>query len=283
MPSDPSLRLRITAKGGLRCFRWLHHAEPLYLLASFAILCATIQSENVAMNTPDTSPRALTGIASMATRQLLAELARMHAAAGGVQLALESVGGVDAARRVQAGESFDLVFLASDAINKLINSGHVVAGSRVDLVRSQVALAVKSGALAPSIATELEVKQAVLAATSIGYSTGPSGTALLALLERWGILTDVQGKLRQAPAGVPVAAMVARGDVALGFQQRSEMIDAPGIELIGDLPSDIAIVTVFSGGVCAASERADEASALLAAFAAPIHEASKLKHGMAAT
>jgi molybdate transport system substrate-binding protein len=218
----------------------------------------------------------------MATRQLLAELAGVNASAGGTPLVLESVGGVDAARRVQAGEPFDLVFLASDAIGKLIASGHVIADSRVDLVRSQVAVAVMSGAPAPSIATEADVRQAVLSAASMGYSTGPSGGALLALFERWGVLAQVQGKLRQAPAGVPVAAMVARGEVELGFQQRSEMIDAPGIQVIGDLPAEIAIVTVFSGGVCSASTRSDEARALLSIFAAPIHAAIKLQHGMAA-
>ncbi len=233
------------------------------------------------MTSSDTSLRSpLRGISSMATRQLLGELARVNVSAGGTPLELESVGGVDAARRVQAGEAFDLVFLASDAIAKLIASGHVLADSRVDLVRSQVAVAVKTGAATPSIATEADVRQAVLSAESVGYSTGPSGTALLASFERWGIMADVQGKLRQAPAGVPVAAMVASGEVALGFQQRSEMIDAPGIQVIGDLPVEIAIVTVFSGGVCAASKRRDEASALLAVFAAPAHAAIKLRHGM---
>jgi len=225
----------------------------------------------------------LRGISSMATRLLLTELARVHALVGGTPLALESVGGVDAARRVREGESepFDLIFLASDAIAKLIASGHVLADSRVDLVRSQVAVAVKVGAPEPNIATELALRQAVLSAASIGYSTGPSGTALLALFERWGIMADVQGKLRQAPAGVPVTAMLASGDVTLGFQQRSEMIDPPGIQVIGDLPVEIAIVTIFSSGVCSASKRGDEARALLSAFAAPIHAAIKLQHGMA--
>ena len=235
------------------------------------------------MNSGDTSTQlSLSGISSMATRALLAELARMHAVAGGTPVALESVGGVDVARRVQAGEPFDLVFLAADAIAKLIASGHALADSRVDLVRSQVAVAVKAGAPVPGIATELAVRQAVLSATSVGYSTGPSGTALLALFERWGILAEMQGKLRQAPAGVPVAAMVANGEVALGFQQRSEMIDAPGIQVVGDLPAEIAIETVFSGAVCSASKRGDEARALLSEFAAPAHAAIKLHHGMAA-
>ncbi|MBC7711410.1 MAG: substrate-binding domain-containing protein [Rhizobacter sp.] len=218
----------------------------------------------------------------MATRQLLTELARINAINGGTALALEAVGGVDAARRVQAGEPFDLVFLASDAMAKLIKSGHVLPDSRVDLVRSQVAVAVKAGAQLPSIATEAEVRDAVLSAASVGYSTGPSGSALLALLERWGIMAEVQMKLRQAPAGVPVAMMVASGDVALGFQQRSEMIDAPGVQVVADLPAEIAIVTVFSGAVCSTTKRSDQARALLSAFAAPIHAPIKLNHGMTA-
>lgn len=235
------------------------------------------------MNSFDSPSRpALTAISSMATRQLLAELARVNVESGGIPVALESVGGVDAAKRVAAGEMFDLVFLASDALAKLVAGGHVLADSRVDLVRSQVAVAVKAGMAAPAITSAAEVRNAVLQAASIGYSTGPSGTALLALFERWGITAEIKSKLRQAPAGVPVAAMVANGDVALGFQQRSEMIDAPGINVIGDLPAEIAIETIFSGGVCAASTRVAEARALLAAFAAPTHAGIKTKHGMAA-
>jgi len=235
------------------------------------------------MNTFDSSSRpALTAISSMATRQLLAELARVNVESGGMPVALESVGGVDAAKRVAAGEMVDLVFLASDALAKLVAGGHVLADSRVDLVRSQVAVAVKAGMAAPAITSAAEVRNAVLQAASIGYSTGPSGTALLALFERCGITAEIKSKLRQAPAGVPVATMVANGDVALGFQQRSEMIDAPGITVIGDLPAEIAIETIFSGGVCAVSTRVAEARALLAAFAAPTHAGIKTKHGMAA-
>jgi molybdate transport system substrate-binding protein len=242
-----------------------------------------VRRENVVVNFSDASLRQpLIGISSMATRQLLAELARVNALAVGTALALESVGGVDAARRVQAGEPFDLVFLASDAIAKLVNSGHVIKDSCVDLVRSQVAVAVKSGATVPSIATAADVRQAVVSAASVGYSTGPSGSAMLALLERWGILAEVQSNLRQAPAGVPVAAMVASGEVALGFQQRSEMIDAAGIQVIGDLPAEIAIVTVFSGGVCSVSMRGAEARALLLEFTSPRYAAIKFQHGMAA-
>jgi len=225
---------------------------------------------------------ALRGISSMATRQLLADLAAACQAAGGPALVVESVGGVDAARRVREGEAVDLVFLASDALAKLAVTGHVLADSCVALVRSQVAVAVAAGATAPDISNADAVRQAVLQAASVGYSTGPSGTALLALFDRWGILDNVQPKLRQAPAGVPVAAMVSRGDVELGFQQRSEMMSAPGIAVIGDLPPEIAIETIFSGGVAALAARPVEARALLQAFADPGMNACKHRNGMTA-
>ena len=123
----------------------------------------------------------LKAISSMATRQVLAELADAWQRRSGEIVAIESVGGVDAARRVQAGEPFDVVFLAADAIDKLAAAGRVVPGSKVDLFRSPVAVAVRAGSVHPDIASEAALRQAVLEAPSIGYSTGPSGVALVKL------------------------------------------------------------------------------------------------------
>ena len=159
----------------------------------------------------------------MATRQVLAQLAQAYEQRSGRPVAIESIGGVDAARRVAAGEAFDFVVLAADAIDKLIGGGSVAAGSRVDLVNSGVAIAVQAGAPQPDVSTEEALKRAVLAAPSVGYSTGPSGTALLKLFERWGIAAQMQERLKQARPGVPVGSMVASGEVALGFQQLSEL------------------------------------------------------------
>jgi molybdate transport system substrate-binding protein len=225
-----------------------------------------------------TSP--LRGISSMATRQVLADLAAACRAASGREVTIESVGGVDAARRVQAGEAFDAVFLGSDAIDKLLASGHAVAGSRVDLVRSGVAVAVKAGAVRPDIGSEDAVRQAVLAAPAIGYSTGPSGTALLQLFQRWGIADQVRDRTVQARPGVPVGSMVASGEVALGFQQFSELKDLAGIDVVGPLPRTIQITTVFSGAVCATSTQPDAVRALLAFMASPATADMKRRHGM---
>jgi molybdate transport system substrate-binding protein len=220
------------------------------------------------------------GISSMATKLVLADLAQAWQHGGGQAVAIESVGGVDAARRVQAGEAFDVVFLAADAIDKLIASGHVLSGSRVDLVRSGVAVAVRAGAPRPDIASEEAVRAAVLAARSISYSTGPSGVALARLFERWGIAEQIRGRIVTAPPGIPVGSLVARGDVELGFQQLSELMNLEGISVLGPLPPAIQIITTFSGGVCAASGRPQAVRAMLAAMQAPATAGIKRRHGM---
>jgi molybdate transport system substrate-binding protein len=221
------------------------------------------------------------GISSMATRQVLAQLAQAYAQQGGPRAEIEAVGGVDAARRVQAGEAFDVVVLASDAIDKLAATGKVLAGSKVDLVRSGVSVCVRAGAAQPDLASEEAVKQAVLAAPTLGYSTGPSGTALLQLFERWGIAGQVKDKLVQASPGVPVASLVAEGQVALGFQQLAELIHVQGIAIAGALPEPIQITTIFSGAVCAASQQPDAVRALLAFMASPATAQAKQRQGMA--
>jgi len=222
----------------------------------------------------------LQGISSMATRQLLNELAQAYGQRTGRKVAVESVGGVDAVRRVAAGEAFDFVVLASDVIDKLAAGGQVVAGTRVDLVDSSVAVAVKAGAPRPDISSEEALKRAVLAATTVGYSTGPSGVALIKLFERWDIAQDLQGKLVQAPPGVPVGSLVARGQVALGFQQLSELIHLEDITIVGPMPLAVQINTVFSGALCAASTQAEAVRELLAFMASPDAVPAKRRNGM---
>jgi molybdate transport system substrate-binding protein len=220
------------------------------------------------------------GISSMATRQVLAELADLYRERTGDDVAIESVGGVDAARRVQAGEAFDVVLLASDAIDKLVASGGAVPGSKVDLVRSPVAVAVGAGTPLPDIASEQALRAAVFAASTIGYSTGPSGMALLHLFERWGIAAEVKDRLVQAPPGVPVGTLVAQGAVALGFQQLSELIHLDGIAIAGTLPEPVQIITVFSGAACSTSAQPDAVRRMLSFMASPEAAAAKRRHGM---
>ena len=216
----------------------------------------------------------------MATRQLLADLAHIYHQQTGLDVDFESVGGVDAAKRVQAGEAFDVVALASDAIDKLIAGGHLVAGSRTDLVRSGVAVAVRAGASRPDVATEQALRSAVLSARSVGYSTGPSGVALAALFERWGIAEEIRPRIVLASPGIPVGRLIAEGEVELGFQQYSELMHLPGIDILGAMPAGCEIVTTFSAGICATSSQADAVRALLAFLSSPAAADAKRRNGM---
>jgi molybdate transport system substrate-binding protein len=219
-------------------------------------------------------------ISSMATRELLAELAAQHEQSSGQRVVAEAAGGVDVAKRVSGGEAVDVVVLASNAIDKLIAEGRLFADSRVDLVRSSVGVAVRAGAPQASIVTEADVKALVLASPTLGYSTGPSGVYLERLFERWGILEQIRSRIVVPPPGVPVGSLVADGRAALGFQQLSELTNLPGITVLGPLPDAIQSLTVFAGGVSTNSAAPAAARALLRHMASPDVATLKQRHGM---
>jgi len=222
----------------------------------------------------------LTAISSMATRQVLVELAGSYEERTGLPVAIRPMAGVEAARLARSGEPSDVIILASSVMEALEAEGHVTAGTRVGFARSGMAVAIRSGAARPRILDEDSVKRAILDAPRIGYSTGPSGDHLVRLIERWGIASAVLPRLRQAPPGVPVGAMLARGDADLGFQQLSELLDVPGIEILGPLPPEIQAVTVFAAGIAHASELREDARALIAYLASRDAEAAKRRYGL---
>ncbi len=216
----------------------------------------------------------------MATRQLLVELGASYSASAGTAVDFIAVGGVDAARRVQAGEHFDVVVLAADALDGLIAAGHLRADSRRALVDSAVAIAVPAGVPAPDIGSEAALRRCVLTARRIGYSTGPSGAALLRLFERWGLGETLAERLLQARPGVPVGGLLASGEVDIGFQQLSELQGLDGVQVLGGMPPGLEIVSAFVGAAGSGSDRAEAAQALLDFMAAPAHAALKRRHGM---
>jgi molybdate transport system substrate-binding protein len=199
-------------------------------------------------------------ISSMATRHVLADLGSAAVAAGLPEVELESVGGVDAAQRVADGEQLDLVFLAQDALQRLADAGHVEAESVTPLMLSQVAVAVPSGSDEPAshgggyaFPDAAGLRAALQQAGRIGYSTGPSGVALVKMIEGWGLGEELGDRMVRARPGIPVARSLAEGEVDLGFQQLSELVGQAGVRILGVLPPDSAIDTVFGGAVATAS------------------------------
>src|SRR5262249_38074969 len=145
----------------------------------------------------------LRGISSMATRQILAELASAYAASTAEKVAIESVGGVDAAKRIRAGEAFDFAVLASDALGELERDGCIVPGSILGFAQSPMAMAVPAGARRPATLDEAAVRAAMLAARAIGISTGPSGSHVVKLVRDWGLEGELSNRIVQAQPGVP--------------------------------------------------------------------------------
>ena len=165
--------------------------------------------------------------------------------------------------RLQRGEAADVVIMVGEALDPLIAQGKVVAGSRVDLARSYIAMAVRAGAPKPDVSTVDAFKRTLLDARSIAYSDSASGVYLSTVLfQRLGIWEQIKDKSRMIPAE-PVGGVVARGDAEIGFQQLSELIPVRGIEIVGLLPTATQKVTVFSAGIVAGAHEPVAAKALV--------------------
>lgn len=222
----------------------------------------------------------LTCLSSMATRTLLAALARDHELRTGHAVTLQAMGGVDAVKRVRAGEEADVIVLADAAMRALEAEGLVVAGSLAPVARSGMAVAVPDGAPLPDLADEAGLREALRAAGRVAYSTGPSGEHLLRLVAGWRLEEDMAGRLVQAPPGVPVATLLATGQADIGVQQLSELIGQAGIAIAGPLPADVQLATLFTAGVARASRSPAGAAALVATLASPEGAGAKLACGL---
>jgi len=172
-------------------------------------------------------------------------------------------------KRISGGEVVDIIIIAAPNIDKLIQEGKLIAGSRADIAKSGVGIAVRTGLPKPDISSAEAVKRAVLAANSVAYSSGPSGFYVADLLKKMGIADQIKDKVRQPPSGVQVGELVARGEADLGFQQISELIHVKGIDYLGPLPADIQNMTVYSAGLHMAAPAPDAARALVKFLTAP--------------
>lgn len=222
----------------------------------------------------------ITVLATPGIKEAYVELAPLFEKAGKHKVTTTWAGTADVMKRMKAGEVFDAVILASDSLEDLIDTSRVMAGSRSDVARSLVGVGVKAGAPKPDISTTDAVKKALAAAKSVVISSGPSGVYLNTLFDKLGVMAELKPKLKVTPSGVAVGDWLAKGEGELGFQQVSELIHYPGVQFVGALPQDIQKVTVFSGGVPAASREPDAALAFLQFLAAPQHQAVLKKHGL---
>jgi molybdate transport system substrate-binding protein len=177
------------------------------------------------------------------------------------------VASVQMMSRLKGGEAVDLVILSAASLDELRKAGIVT--ERTDLVKSGIGVAVKAGAPRPDISSGAAVKRAVLAAKGVAYSTGPSGLYLVGLFQRMGIADQIKHKVTQTQ-GQPSGGVVARGEAEIAFQQISELLPVPGIELVGPLPPDIQEITIFAAGLHAHAKSPDAAKALVKFLTSPV-------------
>jgi molybdate transport system substrate-binding protein len=219
-------------------------------------------------------------LSSAALHEIGLELIPQFEKSSGHKVSVTWTGTAKIKQQIAAGEVFDLVIVGAPEVEKFIAEGKMVAGSRVDLARSGVGVAVKAGAAKPDISSGEAVKKAMLAAKSVAYSTGPSGVYVQALIAKLGIADEVNPKAKQTAPGTRVGQYLARGEAELGFQQISELIHEAGIDYLGPLPPDIQHYTNFSSGIGSGSKEQAAAKALQAFLSAPAAAGAIKKNGM---
>jgi len=222
----------------------------------------------------------ITVLATPAIKEAYAELVPVFEKQSGHRVATTWVGTAVLAKRLNEGEVFDAVVCASNLLEELTDSGKLMAGSRSDVARSLVGVAVKTGAPRPDFGSEDALKQTLLKARTIGISTGPSGVYLNQLFQRMGVLEEIKPKFKVPAPGGMVAELVAKGEAEIGFQQVAELVNKPGVAYVGALPDSLQGITVFSGGVHSGSNEPEAARAFLRFLASPEHAAVLTKHGL---
>ena len=225
-------------------------------------------------------PTEIKVLSSIATREAYLELVPQFESASGHRVSTTWAGTTAIMQRMAAGETYDLVIISSSELDELTRQGKIVSGSRVDLAKSGIGIAVRAGAPRPDIRSATALKQALLAAKTVGYTSGPSGVYMAGLIDRMGIAAAVKPKHRGVPSGGTVGTIVATGEAEIGFQQISELVHIPGIDYIGPLPPDVQCVTIFSCGVQTGATQPDAAKALVAFLTTPAAKKVMTKHGL---
>jgi molybdate transport system substrate-binding protein len=219
-------------------------------------------------------------LSTQATEEAYKELVPQFEKASGHKVTTIFTGTLGVMKRLSDGESYDLLIMSRQSIDELAQSGKVVAGSRTDIAKSGVGVAVGKGKPKPDISTVDALKKSLLAAKSIGYSTGPSGIYVVSMFQKMGIADEIKNKLKQTPTGVFVGSIIASGEAEIGFQQVSELSFFPGIDYVGPIPAEVQLITVFSAGIPTGTKQADAAKALVSFITAPAAGAIFKKHAL---
>jgi molybdate transport system substrate-binding protein len=217
-------------------------------------------------------------------KEAMLELTPAFESANGAKLSVTYGSTKNIVDDMNAGANADLVILTAEAVDDLIRQGKVKAGSRADLARSGIGVAVRKGAPKPDISTSEALKRALLAAKKVSYSrVGASGIYFAnTVVPKLGLTEEMKSRAAIPEAGTFVGTLLARGDADIGFQQISELMPVAGIDIVGPLPPDLQKMTVFSAGICSNTKAADAASALVKFLVAPDALPVKKKHGLEA-
>lgn len=240
-----------------------HSTEVNVKLGFLLIAAASIFHFNTA------SAAEITVLASGATKEVIVELLPPFEKSSGHKVAMTWTGSANIKKRIAAGEVYDLVIVDGPLIDVFSKEGKVAAGSRTDLMKSGVGAAVRAGATKLDIGSSEALKKTLLAAKSIGYSSGSSGAYVMSLVERMGIADQVKPKMKQVPSGTRISSMIESGEVEIGFQQISELIHEKGIDYLGPLPAEIQNITVYSIGLHTGAKEPEAAKALIKAITGP--------------
>ena len=216
-------------------------------------------------------------MSSIATREAYLELVPRFERETRVEVRTSWVGGAEIAKRLRAGATPDLVIMAAAAIDDLVKDGLLAAGTRVDLASSVIGVAIARDAPRPDLASEESLRDAVMRATRVAYSSGPSGVYLAGVFERWGVAKE---KLIRTAPGHPAGEVAARGEAQLAFQQMSELMPVKGIELVGPIPAAMQLVTIFSAGTRAGAANAAGGRALTRFITSSDSAATLRRHGL---
>lgn len=219
-------------------------------------------------------------LASGAMEAPYTELFQQFEKSSGHKIVVTWASTADTKKKLEDGATYDLVVTASPQIDAFIKGGKIVDGSKVDLVKARVGLAVKAGAPKPNISTGEAVKEAVLAAKSVGNTQGNTGVYMLSLFEKWGIADQVKATAKTVPVAKDLVAVVRSGEAEIGFLQVSELIHEAGIDLVGALPDEVQGITTFSGGILSASKEQAAARALQSFLNAPANADTLRKNGL---